>query len=76
MNLFQLSLLTVFGVVVYMMIVDRNVADYINLLSKKIKLDFERIFWMIKIHPKNPITNLLKKWEYDKIAREMIKEKN
>jgi hypothetical protein len=38
------------------------------------KLNIERMFWMIRLHPKNPITNLIKRWEYAKIARELQKE--
>lgn len=67
-------LLTIFAIIVYMMIVDRNVSDFIVLLSKIARLKIENIFWIVKLHPKNPITNLLKKWEYDKLARELEKE--
>lgn len=74
MNTFQATLLIIFGVVAYMMIVDRNVADYLTLVFKVIKLNFERYMWMIRFHPKNPITNLIMKWEYEKIAKELKKE--
>ena len=74
MNYFQSLLLIIFGVIAYMMIIDENVAVYINLIFKILKVNTERFFWMIKFHPRNPITNLLKKWEYDKIARELQRE--
>jgi hypothetical protein len=74
MTPFQTTLLIIFCVIGYMISVDKNVADYIVLLFKMTQLNIERVYWMIKLHPKNPITNLIKKWEYDKIARELQKE--
>jgi hypothetical protein len=32
------------------------------------------MLWMIRFHPRNPITNLMMKWKYDRIARELEKE--
>lgn len=74
MATYQVSLLIVFGIIGYMIVVDKNVSDYLILLYKMLKLKFERIFWMIKLHPKNPITNLIKKWEYDRIAKTLKRE--
>jgi hypothetical protein len=74
MTPFQAILLIIFGVIGYMMVVDKNVADYLTLVFKMTKLNIERVYWMIRLHPKNPITNLIKRWEYDKIAKELQKE--
>lgn len=57
-----------------MMIMDPNVAEYLTLVFKMMKINVERVYWMIRLHPKNPITNLMMRWEYDKIARELQKE--
>lgn len=76
MTSFQATLLIIFGIIGYMMIMDKNVADYLTLVFKLIKINFERLFWIIKFHPKNPITNLIKRWEYDRIAKELEKELN
>jgi hypothetical protein len=57
-----------------MAIVDQNVLDYILILFKIIKVNFERAIWLIRFHPKNPITNLIMKFKYDKIAKELQKE--
>jgi hypothetical protein len=73
-TLFQSTCLIVFSIIFYLMSVDKNVADYLTLVFKMIKLNIERLFWMIRLHPKNPITNLIKRWEYDKIAKELQKE--
>lgn len=74
MTPFQSTLLIVFGVIGYMMIVDKNVGDYLTLVFKMMKINVEKVYWMIRLHPKNPITNLIKRWEYDKIAKELEKE--
>jgi hypothetical protein len=66
----------IFAIIAYLIIADKNVADYLTLVFRMSKLNIERMFWMIRLHPKNPITNLIKKWEYDKIARELQKEFN
>jgi hypothetical protein len=57
-----------------MAIVDQNVLDYILILFKIIKVNFERAIWLIRFHPKNPITNLIMKFKYEKIAKELQKE--
>jgi hypothetical protein len=57
-----------------MMIVDKNVGEYLTLIFKIMKVNIERYIWMIRFHPRNPITNLIKKWEYEKLAKELEKE--
>jgi hypothetical protein len=74
MTPFNSIILLVFGVIAYMMIMDPNVAEYLTLVFKMMKINVERVYWMIRLHPKNPITNLMMRWEYDKIARELQKE--
>ena len=76
MTPFQSTCVIIFAIIAYLIIADKNVADYLTLVFRMSKLNIERMFWMIRLHPKNPITNLIKKWEYDKIARELQKEFN
>jgi hypothetical protein len=68
------SILLVFGVIAYIMIIDPNVNEYLTLVFKIIKVNIERVYWMIRLHPKNPITNLMMRWKYAKIAKELEKE--
>jgi hypothetical protein len=70
------SILLVFGVIAYIMIIDPNVNEYLTLVFKVIKVNIERVYWMIRLHPKNPITNLMMRWKYAKIAKELQKEFN
>jgi hypothetical protein len=68
------GILLAFGIVIYIMIVDPNVNEYLILVLKMIRVNIERVYWMIRLHPKNPITNLIMRWKYDKIAKELHAE--
>jgi hypothetical protein len=74
MTPFNSIILLLFGVVAYMMILDPNVNEYLTLVFRMIKINIGRAYWMIRLHPKNPITNLMMRMEYAKIARELEKE--
>ena len=74
MNTYYYTLFIIFTVIVTMMILDNNVSDYIDLLFKILKLNTERLIWMIRFHPNNFITTYLQNRKYDKIARELEKE--
>lgn len=76
MNTYYYILLTVFAVLVYMIYVDKNVADYIVILTKLLKINIERFFWIVKYHPNNFITTWIQNQKYDKIAKELEKEFN
>jgi hypothetical protein len=74
LNPFQYTVLIIFAIVAYMIIVDENVGVYFILVSKIIKINVEKFFWIIRFHPQNPITNLIVKLKYDKIARQLKEE--
>jgi hypothetical protein len=74
MTPFQSTCAIIFAIIAYLIITDRNVADYLTLVFKMMKLNIERSLWMIRFHPKNPITNLIMNWKYDRIARELQEE--
>jgi hypothetical protein len=74
MTPFQSTCAILFAILAYLILTDKNVADYLTLVFKMTRLNVERMFWMIRFHPKNPITNLMMRWKYDKIAKELEKE--
>jgi hypothetical protein len=74
MTPFQSTCLILFAILAYLILTDKNVADYLTLVFKMMRLNIERMFWMIKLHPKNPITNLIMRWKYDRIAKELEEE--
>jgi hypothetical protein len=65
------AILTLSIIICYIILTDKNVEDYLILIFKIIKINIKRMFWMIRLHPKNPITNLMVKWKYEKLAREL-----
>jgi len=74
MTTFNSILLVIVGVVGYMMIIDENIATYLTLILKIMKVNTERFFWMVKYHPNNFITTWIQNRKYDRIARELEKE--
>lgn len=58
----------------YLCYVDQNVSDYIALQIKLLGVNIERFWWMIRFHPKNPVTNFIMKLKYEKIAKELREE--
>lgn len=76
MTSFQSILLIIFGIICYMMIVDENVKDLFNLIPKIVRTWFRKTLWIIQNDPRNPLVNLIKRWEYDRIAKELHKELN
>jgi hypothetical protein len=67
-------LLTLFAVIFYMMIVDPNVVTYIDLQRKILGLNIHRFYWLVKFHPRNPVTNLIRRIERAKMLRELGKD--
>lgn len=74
MTYYQIILFTVFGVIAAMIVADKNVAEYILLLFKIVKMQFERAKFMIIYHPKNPITNYIQTQRMNKLALQLQKE--
>lgn len=67
-------MLIIFCVLAYMIIVDQNVAKFIVLWMAIIRVNTERLFWIIKYHPNNFVTTWLQNRKYDKLAKELEKE--
>lgn len=74
MGIYYYVILTIFAILAYMIIVDRNVADYIVLIFKLLKVNCQRLYWMVRYHPNNFITLWIENRKYEKIARELRDE--
>jgi hypothetical protein len=74
MTPFQTTCIILFSIVAYLIVVDKNVAEYLTLVIKITKINIVRTLWMIRLHPNNPITNLMVKWEYYKLVRKFQNE--
>ena len=53
---------------------DKNVEDFIIFKLKLMKINIERLIWMIKFHPRNPITNYIQAKKYEKLAEQLHNE--
>ena len=74
MNTYYYTLFIAFTIIATMIVLDNNVGAYITLIFKILKVNTERLIWMIKFHPNNFITTWIRNRQYDKIARELEKE--
>ncbi len=68
------SFLFLFAILGYAIAVDKNVSDAVVLLLGLLRIKIERFYWMIRFHPRNPVTNLIIKWKYEKLAQDLHKE--
>lgn len=66
--------LLIFCIIVYLISVDKNVAEYLLLFPKIWKINIERLKFMILLHPMNPIENWKINRRANRIAREIQKE--
>ena len=77
MSTYYYTLFIAFTVVAVMMIADQNVGDYLLLIFKIIKLNFERMIWSIRFHP-FWISNPIGKWwmlrKYMRTVEELAQE--
>ena len=76
MTPFQSACVVIFGILAYLMWVDENVAVYLTLIFKIMRVNTERMLWMIRLHPRNPIVKWLMWRNALRLAKELEKEFN
>ena len=67
----------VFGAVIYMAIVDKNVLDFVNLFFLGVWVQLRKYYYMVLLHPfwiMNPVGRWWMMRKYRKLAQEMISE--
>jgi hypothetical protein len=74
MNPVNFTLLTIFAIVAYLIIIDDNVVKYLSLQFQVIRVNIQRYYMMAKLHPRNPITNWMMNRKYAKMERELRKK--
>jgi histidinol-phosphate/aromatic aminotransferase/cobyric acid decarboxylase-like protein len=70
---YQILIATI-GILIWVLTVDKNVAEYMLLSLKLIKNNYEKLKWIVVYHPRNPITNWYMEKKYSKIAETLMKE--
>lgn len=69
--------LLIFGIIAYMIIIDPNVGSFIILMTKTLKVNIERMIWMIRFHPvilSSPVGKWLMMRKYMKTVKELSQE--
>jgi hypothetical protein len=77
MNTYYYPLFIAFSIIAIMIVIDQNVGDYMLLIFKIIKLNFERMMWMIRFHPfwiRNPIGKWWMMRKYMRTVEELAQE--
>lgn len=65
---------TLTAIIVTVMAVDKNVAEFFILTGKIIDVNIRRYILMIKLHPRNPLTNYFMHRRMSKLAEELTKK--
>lgn len=66
-----------FTIILYMMWVDENIAIYVGLTFKLIKVKLDAARWILLYHPfwiTNPISKRLSIRKYEKMAEKLLKK--
>ena len=75
--MYYYSLLTVFVIILTVIVIDQNIGDYLILLTKSVRLNVERMFWMIRFHPAILSSPIGKWWmmrKYMRTVKELSQE--
>lgn len=76
MELYYYLIFAIFAVIGYMMIVDRNVVTFIDLMFRFTGIQLKRAWWIVRFHPINPIPRWTLERRIEKMTRELEKELN
>jgi hypothetical protein len=76
MSVATLTWFTIGACLVYIVVQDGNVYDWLVLQSKRINLDLQRLWFKVRYHPDSPWVRYEIKRNADKLAAEFIKERD
>lgn len=71
---FQYVCFIIFAVLAYLIVTDQSIAKFVVLISKIVKLQFEKFKWIVKYHPQTPWARYLMWRQSIRIAKELEKE--
>ena len=70
MSIYQEVLFLVFFIVGGMIVLDANVGTYILLKIQQAGINIQRAYWIVRLHPNNPITNYFHNKRLEKLTKE------
>lgn len=65
---------SVFAILCYMIVVDKNVGIFIDLMIRFAWVQVKRAWWIVRFHPINPIPRWTLKWRVERMTRELEKK--
>lgn len=74
MQLYYYAIFAVFAIIVYMMIVDNNVAIFVDLMIRYAGVQLKRAWWIIRFHPINPIPRWTLNWRVERMTRQLERD--
>ena len=74
MNLYYYIIFTFFALVSYMMIVDKNIITFIELMVQFSGVQLKRAWFIIRFHPANPIPRWTFARRIERMTRELEKD--
>jgi len=66
-----------FTIILYMMLIDENIAIYVGLTFKLIKVKLDAARWILLYHPFwicNPVSKRLSTRKYERMAEKLLKK--
>lgn len=73
MTLYYYVIFAVFAIIAYMMVVDKNVATFIDLMVRYAGVQLKRAWWIVRFHPANPIPRWTLNWRIERMTRQLEK---
>jgi len=74
MSQYYFFVLTVFGFLLYFVVIDSSAAAFVDLIAKMGRFQYEKTKWWILHNPRNPIVKWLMWRRALRIAKELEKE--
>lgn len=74
MNIATLTWFTVGACLVYIVVQDPNVYDWLVLQSKRLRLEVERLWFRVRYHPDSPWVRYEIRRNADRLAKEFTKK--
>lgn len=68
------TLLAIFAVVAYMMVLDPNVGKYVILLTKMARVKVSRAIFWLKFYPRLRYDTAVLKWKSQRILKKQLRE--
>lgn len=65
---------TIFVIIAYLVVTDASVARFVVLVSKIVKLNYEKVKWWVRYSPTNPIVRYIMWRNSWKLAKELQNE--